>query len=156
METELEKTLTDLSRFHDHIGSVAIVPVGLTKFREGLYPLAPFDAKDCASVISQVNGFGDEFVSKYGRRILYCSDEFYLKAGIELPKADYYEGYPQLDNGVGSIRSMSDEFYDELDYLEADYGTEVQKRISIATGSAAYGFISEIASALCQRCKGEL
>lgn len=151
---ELLRTLADLEKYFPGVNSIAVVPAGLTDHRDGLYPLEPFDAKDCASVISQVNGFGDKFVSKYGRRILYCSDEFYLKAGIELPKADYYEGYPQLDNGVGSIRSMSDEFYDELDYLEADYGTEVQKRISIATGSAAYGFISETASALCQRCKG--
>lgn len=153
-KAELDRTLTDLEKYLPSLQSIAVVPAGLTKHREGLYPLEPFSAKDCAEVIGQVNAFGDRFVEKYGKRLVFCSDEFYLKASIELPDANYYEEYPQLDNGVGSIRSMSDEFYDELEFLADDYNIEVQKKFSIATGYAAFDFISEITGKLCDKCKG--
>lgn len=151
---ELTRTLGDLEKYIPAVQSIAVVPAGLTKHREGLYPLEPFDVDDCREVIKQVNAFGEHFLEKYGKRLVYCSDEFYLKAQITLPDASYYEEYPQLDNGVGSIRSMSDEFYDELEYLAEDFDTGVQKKFSIATGKAAYDFISEITDKLCKRCHG--
>jgi len=153
-KNELDRTLGDLEKYVPSVESIAVVPAGLTKHREGLYPLEPFSAQECEYVIGQVNRFGERFLEKFGKRLVYCSDEFYLKAGIELPDASYYEEYPQLDNGVGSIRSMSDEFYDELEYLSEDYDINVQKKFSIATGSAAYDFISKITDKLCDRCKG--
>ena len=151
---ELDRTLTDLEQYFPAVQSIAVVPAGLTKHREGLYPLEPFDKEDSREVIGQINAFGDHFLEKYGKRLVYCSDEFYLKAEMQLPDASYYEDYPQLDNGVGSLRSMSDEFYDELEFLSEDYDISIQKKFSIATGKAAFEFISRITDELCQKCKG--
>lgn len=153
-KAELSRTLEDLEKYIPAVQSIAVVPAGLTKHREGLYPLKPFNKEDCREVIGQVNAFGEHFLEKYGKRLVYCSDEFYLKAQIPLPDASYYEEYPQLDNGVGSLRSMSDEFYGELEYLCEDYDTDIKKKFSIATGKAAYGFICEITDKLCRKCKG--
>ncbi len=134
----LEKTLSDLERFIPRLTSIAIVPVGLTRYRNGLYPLEPFDRESALEVINTVNGWGEKFLERYGARTVFVSDEFYLKAGVEIPDGDFYEGYPQLENGVGMIRSMQDDILDELDFIKeegADF--EASRKISVATGVAA-------------------
>lgn len=143
----LDITMADLSSL-ESVNSVSVVPAGITDHREGLYPLVPFSGVECAEVISQVNSFGDKCKKTRGKRLFYCSDEFYIKSGIPLPDENYYDGYPQLENGVGSIASMRGEFYDCI--TGAEYTGE-GKTVSVATGEAAYGFISEISSALEKR-----
>ncbi len=145
---ELDRSMRDLARLYPSLRSCAIVPVGLTKHREGLYPLALFSPEESAAVIDQVNSFGEECLAKYGTRLFYCSDEWYVRAGRALPDQDYYEDYSQIENGVGMLTSLSSEFDFELDYL-ADYlaDAKLPRRISVITGAAAYDHIS----ALCKK-----
>lgn len=149
---ELDRTLSDLTSYRPALASVAVVPAGLTKHREGLYPLEPFSKEDAAAVIAQVNAFGDEMLKKEGSRLVFPSDEFYLKAEIPFPGEEYYEGYPQLENGVGMIASMRGEFEEAIAFLSEDYDLSRPIRCSIATGYAAFGFISELVSLLKERC----
>ncbi len=144
---ELLRSMADLEQFFPQIQSVSIVPCGLTKFRAGLYPIEPYTPEECAGIIKTVTEFSDRCRQAHGCGIFYAGDEFFIKSGIELPNADYYDGYPQIENGVGLITSMKDEFYDELDFLDT-YDIEKKRNISIATGEAAYGFISSIAAVL--------
>ncbi len=150
---ELDRTMRELSELYPRLGSVSVVPAGLTKHRDGLYPLTQFSKEEAAEVISQVNSFGDRFFAENGVRLVYCSDEFYLKAEMPIPGEDYYDGYPQLDNGVGMIASMNGEFCAELDYLD-EYGRKGVGELSIATGAAAFEFISSLARELMRRIEG--
>ena len=136
----LEYTMLQMEKYHENLLGVSVVPAGLTKFRDKLYPLEPFTKEECAKVIESVNAFGDRCKTEYGKRLFFCADEFYLKAEIDVPDSDYYEGYPQLEDGVGSIRSSEDEVNDELLYTESEV-LEKQRELSIATGEAAYDFI---------------
>jgi len=110
----LEQTLQDLASFHTGkvpaVASVAVVPVGLTKFRPERDELIPVNREKASEVILQVSSLGDKFYQKYGSRIAWLADEWYLIAGEELPNASEYEEYPQIDNGVGSIRLFIQEF----------------------------------------------
>lgn len=141
---ELRRTLTDLGNLMPNISSVAIVPVGLTKFREGLYPLTMFDKEGAGKTIDIIEEFQQKFLSEYGTRLVFPSDEFYLKAERPLPEADFYEEYPQYENGVGMMRSLYDEFFAAL---EGEENEKINRDISIATGAAAYDMISELARA---------
>jgi len=145
---ELDRTMRDLAAYFPALRSCSIVPVGLTRFREGLYPLQSFSPEECAAVIAQVNAFGDECLAKYGTRLFYCSDEFYVRAGFPLPAEDFYEDYSQIENGVGMLTSLASEFSFEMDYLEENLERfHAPRCVSVATGVAAYEHIS----ALCQR-----
>ncbi len=148
----LDATLTDLLTYRPALASVAVVPAGLTKHREGLYPLEPFTKEEAAGVIAQVNAFGDRLLKTEGARLVFPSDEFYLTAGLPIPEEDYYEDYPQLENGVGMIASLRGEFERELVYLSEDYDTNRKITCSIATGKAAYGLISSLVAKLKERC----
>ncbi len=141
---ELRRTLTDLGNLMPNISSVAIVPVGLTKFREGLYPLTMFDKEGAEKAIDIISGFQERFLHEYGTRLVFASDELYLTAGIPIPDGDFYEEYPQYENGVGMIRSLYDEFFEAL---QAENGDFSERDVSIATGAAAYELISELADA---------
>ncbi|MBP5155873.1 MAG: DUF512 domain-containing protein [Clostridia bacterium] len=147
---ELARSLADLSAL-ENLESAAVVPCGLTAHREGLYPLQPFDAASAAAVLDIADEYGEKNLKTRGARLIYASDEFYLLSGREIPPSDYYEGYPQLENGVGMIRSDSDEFYERLE----NAGNKVYNReVSIATGEAAYGFISSLAASSCAKFSG--
>lgn len=141
---ELRRTLTDLGNLMPNISSVAIVPVGLTKFREGLYPLTMFDKEGAEKAIDIISGFQEKFLHEYGTRLVFASDELYLTAGIPIPDGDFYEEYPQYENGVGMIRSLYDEFFEALQEENGDFS---ERDVSIATGAAAYELISELAGA---------
>lgn len=145
---ELDRSMLELETLYPHVQSVSVVPSGLTKFRDGLFPLEPFTPDECKEVIEQVTAFSEACRKKHGCGIFYLGDEFFIKAGLPLPSADYYDGYPQIENGVGLITSMKDEFYDELEFI-SEYDTERPRKYSIATGEAAYRFISSIVKALC-------
>ena len=108
-EAALDRTIEDLSSYIPEMQSVSIVPVGLTKYREGLYPLMPFMADDARQVITQTERWQQRFLTEYGTRFVFLADEWYLLAGMEPPEEDAYEGYPQLENGVGMVRSFLSE-----------------------------------------------
>ena len=110
----LEKTLADLFGLRPAVESVAAVPAGLTAHREGLYPLAPYDRGSAAEVLDLVGRFQDMALERAGTRFVFCSDEFYITAGRPVPDGEFYEGYPQLDNGVGTVALMESEVRDEL------------------------------------------
>ncbi len=136
----LERTMHELACLYPQVSSVSIVPAGLTKHRDGLYPLTPFTKEESAGVVAQVEAFAAACKKALGSSIFYCGDELYLEAGLPLPEGDYYEGYRQIENGVGMISSMKD----ELDAALADEDGDGRERsLSIATGHAAYGFICE-------------
>ena len=115
---ELMRTMRDLSMLGESLVSCSVVPAGLTKFREKLYPISPFTKEECSAVIDAVEGFASECVRKYGTRLFFCSDEFYLRAERELPNEEYYEGYSQIENGVGMITSLRCEVEEELLYFD--------------------------------------
>ena len=152
---ELDRSMRDLSLLFPAMQSVSIVPAGLTRFREKLYPLEGFTKEESAAVIDQVDSFAKEFEAKNGSRMFFCSDEFYLKAERALPDESYYEGYPQIENGVGMITSLMTEFKCELDYLD-EYieNYKAPRHISIATGVAAYDTIKSMAVELEARIEG--
>ena len=144
---ELRRTMRDLVSYLPSLNGVAIVPAGLTDHRDGLYKLEPYTPDEAAEIIDMVDAFAAECLEKYGSRIFFCADEFYLKAGRELPDDEYYEGYSQLEDGVGMIRSMQTEFDDEFEYI-SDYDLAKPRSLSIATGYAAYDFISSLVARL--------
>ena len=93
------------------VQSIAAVPVGLTKFRDGLYPLKPYDKQTAGETIDIIEEFSSKFKAENGIRLAYPADEFFLLAGREMPQEEYYDEYPQIDNGVGLWTSLRDEFY---------------------------------------------
>ena len=150
---ELMRSLRDLAALYPAMSSVAIVPAGLTKFRDKLYPLTDFTAEEAKAVIEMINSVGEEHKEKHGTRLFYAADEFYLKAGIEIPDSDYYEDYPQIENGVGMIRSCSDEFGLAISNAsDVDELTSKKRHISLVTGVASYPMIKEQVSKLCAIC----
>ncbi len=138
---ELRRTLTDFGRMMPHIQSVAVVPVGLSKYREGLYPLVPFTAETAAQALDLIAEFQAEFLEKFGTRTVYPSDEFFLLAKRALPDGEYYEGYPQYENGVGMLRSLADEFEAALEDAQPE---TLPRRVTIATGYAPHAFLSAL------------
>ncbi len=139
---ELRRTLTDLAALMPNIQSVAVVPVGVTKFRQGLYPLRPFRPEEAREVIDIIEGKAAECLDKWGTRMCYPADEFYLLAGRELPGTEFYEDYPQYENGVGLLRSL----YDEVSEALEDCDTDIPPRtVTLATGTAAEGFHRKLA-----------
>ena len=147
---ELERSMTDLAALYPSLVGVSIVPAGITNYREGLCHLEPFTAEEAGEVIDTIDKFGEKCLKKFGTRLFFSSVELYIEAGRELPGEDYYEGYPQIENGVGMIRSMDGEFTDELDFLD-EYDLEKPRKVSVATGAAAYDFIKSLADRLCEQ-----
>jgi NifB/MoaA-like Fe-S oxidoreductase len=142
---ELDRTMRDLEEYLPSLDSVSIVPAGLTKHRDGLYPLSPYTPEECAGIIARVNAAGDRCLEKYGTRVFYPADEFYVKAGLELPGEDFYGDFSQLEDGVGMLTSFSADADRELEYLAGE-GTGIpERRISVATGYASFEMISSVA-----------
>lgn len=141
---ELDRTMRDLAALYPAMSSVSIVPAGLTRYREGLYPLTPFTGEECAQVLDQVNAVGDAHFATHGSRLFYPSDEFYLAAGREIPGEDYYEDYPQIENGVGMIASLRAEF-DAWCERNHRIKKPAPRAVTLVTGVAAYPLMREIA-----------
>ncbi len=138
---ELIRTLTDLTNL-ENAECIAAVPVGLTKHRDGLTELKPFNKESAAKTIDIINCFGDICLKKYGSRRVYASDEFYILAERQMPNAEYYGEFLQLDNGVGLWSLLKQETDDAISLC--DYNLKNERKISIATGKAAYPLITEI------------
>ncbi len=137
---ELTRSLHDLGALYPAVQSVAAVPVGLSRHREGLTPLSPFTREQAAAVVDTMEAFGNEFLTKHGTRLCYPADEFYLKAGRPLPDGAFYEEYAQIENGVGMWTSFKEEFLDALADAPA---RSVNREISLVTGMAALPLIEE-------------
>ena len=134
-------SMRELAVLHPAVHSVSVVPVGLTRYREGLYPLTAFTPEHAAETLDQVTAFGDRCLEQYGTRIFWCGDELYLKAGRELPPDEIYEEYTQLENGIGMLRLLETEFRSAL-RLSEDPGPQ---HCSIATGAAAAPWLKMLA-----------
>jgi putative radical SAM enzyme (TIGR03279 family) len=144
---ELDRTMRDLAALYPAVSSVSVVPAGLTRHREGLYPLPPFTKEECAAVLDQVEAFGAACLEKHGSRLFFPSDELYLAAGRELPGEEFYEGYPQIENGVGMLTSLYTEF---ISWQNETKGKKLlfPRTVSIATGVSAYPMMCRIARSL--------
>lgn len=144
---ELERSIADLTAYLPHLESVSVVPVGLSRFREGLYPLEPFDREDAKQVLACIHRWQDKLYPEYGVHFIHASDEWYVLAEEELPEAERYDGYLQLENGVGMLRLLLEEFTDAM----ARVGEEPNRyagcggELSIVTGRLAYPFIADMA-----------
>jgi putative radical SAM enzyme (TIGR03279 family) len=148
---ELERSIRDLYEYLPFLESVSVVPVGLSRFREGLYPLEPFTKEDAKEVLTRIHRWQKKAVEEYGLHFIHASDEWYLLAGEPLPQEDNYDGYLQLENGVGMLRLFMDEFDDGLSNLaEEQKGQPLQHReeLSILTGRLSYPCIQEMADRL--------
>lgn len=145
---ELDKTLDDLKSLYPAISSVSIVPVGLTKHREGLYPLETFEEEDCKKVVEQINKVGDKCLEEYGTRLFYPSDEFFVKGNIPLPGYSYYEEFEQIENGVGMLMSFAQEFHDIMQTFRK---IDKEIDISMATGVLVKPFMETIVNGLKKR-----
>ncbi len=145
---ELMRSMRDLSGYYPELTSVAIVPAGLTKYRDKLYPLTDFSKEEASAVIDTIDSFAESHKRDHGSRLFFAADEFYLKAEREIPDSDYYEGYPQLENGVGMIRSFSDEFSDGCEDIVGELLNCRERSVSVVTGVAAYPTLSKMARKL--------
>lgn len=135
---ELMRTMKDLRNLN--VNSVSIVPVGISAHRENLYPMKPFNAEDCSEIIDMVEIFAQDTCKKYGSRKFYLSDEFYIKAKRELPPYEYYEDFPQIENGVGMIRNFEKEVYEKISSLSS---CSEKRCVSLVTGEIMSSFINK-------------
>ncbi len=148
---ELEFSLKELFRLYPAVQSIAAVPVGLSDHRKGLYPLEPYTPETAGAVIDMIDSLNAEFEKEHGEIIAYAADEFYIKAGRKMPDPDYYNGYPQLENGVGMWALLEEEF-DEA--LSENSVTELKRKATVVTGVAAFPLIGKLAEKAMQKIKG--
>lgn len=143
---ELEKSICGLMRYQPYMESVSVVPVGLSRFREGLYPLEPFTREDACEVLDLVHGFQERNMPAHGTHFIHASDEWYLLAGRPLPPEENYDGYLQLENGVGMLRLLYEEFTEAL--ADAPGNGLLEREVSIATGRLAAPFLKKLTEKL--------
>lgn len=135
---ELRRTISDLMEFVPVMESLSVVPVGLTDYRDGLFHLEPFGSADAGEVIDIIEEFQDIAYARHGIHFVQASDEWYINAGRDFPEAERYDGYIQLENGVGMVRLLLDEFEDEYSAVSGD---DREYEVSIATGVLVYDSI---------------
>ncbi len=139
---ELKRTIDDLGALYPTIGSLAIVPVGITKYRDNLEDIRPFNKKEAIDLIESINKIQKVFLDKFGSRFVFASDEFYCLSEKNLPDFDEYEGFPQYENGVGLMKSFEYEIQEELKSNNEPIIT--QKKYLVATGSLAYNYMVRV------------
>lgn len=139
----LKQTLDTLAERKGGIASIAAVPVGLTKHRDNLYPLSPVDSRSASEIIGIVDEFHSRFRRETGTGFVYSADEFYIKAGYDIPPEEYYDDFPQIENGVGMLRDFLnyENYLDELEKFEP-----VKRKLIFVTGVSMSGYISEFAA----------
>ena len=161
---ELEFSLRELSALAPAVQSIACVPVGLTDHRAGLFELKMYEKDTARCTIDIIDRYAEEFKQTLGKRLCYAADEFYLQAELPFPEEDYYEGYPQLDNGVGLCRLLESEVHDKLAEIRengempdvSDKANGKPAQISIATGFAALSLIEKLAGKVEELYSGAL
>jgi len=143
---ELDRTLRDLHDLPGGLQSIAVVPIGLTKYRDGLAPVKGYDKQLALETILQIEKWQSFFLEKRGTRFVFLSDEFYVLAGLDRPEYDAYEGFAQIENGVGLMTKLETEIQEGLKQLE---GMDISKReVSIATGTSAFEYIEKLAQSV--------
>lgn len=138
---ELERSIRDLTKYLPNLQSVSVVPVGLTKYRDGLYLLEPFTKEEAKEVLRTIHKWQNQIYEEYGIHFIHAGDEWYILAGEELPEEERYDGYLQLENGVGMLRLLMNEFEEGFAALEGDGRT---REISMATGVLAYPYLKKM------------
>jgi len=145
----LRRSLGDLLRYVPTLESLSVVPVGLSKYRDGLYPLEPFTKEDAVEVIEIIEEYQRKALEISDLHFAHASDEFYLIAEREMPEGDTYDGYLQYENGVGMLRLLMDEFEETINnYKNNPLKINVDRRVTVATGYLAYSYIKEMADVL--------
>lgn len=150
---ELERSIHDLAEYLPFLRSVSVVPAGITKYRKGLFPLELYTKEEAGAVIDMIEGRQQEYYQRYGLHFIHASDEWYITAERDFPQEEQYDGYIQLENGVGMMRMFINEFREALSEItrEPGYGTlkkTVDRTLTIATGKLTYPTISDFASRL--------
>ncbi len=148
---ELKRSLRDLLKLAPTLKTISCVPVGLTKYRDNLYPLRPYTKDEAAATIDLIDSFGDQALEAFGDRICYASDEFYLLAGRKLPAPAFYGDFNQLENGVGMLTLQRQQFEMALEDFEPD---DKPRSLSVVTGLAAAPQIKELVSLAEKRWPG--
>ncbi|MBO5944542.1 MAG: DUF512 domain-containing protein [Clostridia bacterium] len=138
---ELRRSIEELSALYPSVQSIAAVPVGLTKFRDGLEKLEPYNKETAGEVIDIIEEYSAQFRNEYGIGLCYPADEFFIKAERDLPNEEYYDDYPQLDNGVGLVRSFYNDFLYELEDCNEN---PTNKKVTLATGVDFYPYLAEL------------
>ena len=145
----LRRSLEELVALAPAVNSISVVPVGITRYREGLCPLTPVDREKAGEIIDLVEEFGERCIEQHGARIVFCGDELYIKAQRPIPDAAFYEEFAQLENGVGMMALQQQEFLDAI--MEQDPAAPIPD-FTIATGTSAAPFIRNLVDALAKRC----
>ena len=143
---ELERTMDDLSKYLPFMRSVSVVPAGITKYRDNLYPLELFTKEEAGEIIDMIESRQKKYYEEYGLHFMHASDEWYITAGRDFPEEERYDGYIQLENGVGMMRLFITEFKDALEQLKKDDAyvkmrEEINRTVTIATGKLTYSTI---------------
>lgn len=149
--SELERTINDLSKYLPFMRSVSVVPAGITKYRKGLYPLELFTKKEAEAIIDMIESRQSEYYDKFGLHFIHASDEWYITAEREFPEEERYDGYIQLENGVGMMRMFINEFNEALAAVKADENyislrDNISKTLTLVTGKLTYPTIKAFAS----------
>ena len=154
---ELEFSIKEMMKYIPNLQSVSVVPVGLSKYREGLYPLEPFEKEDAKATLELIHRYQTLCFEKYGIHFIHASDEWYILAGEEVPEEDRYDGYLQLENGVGMVRLLLNEFHEELErrkVLGELPRKDLKAEYSLATGRLIYPYIERMTKELSELCPG--
>ncbi len=153
---ELERSISDLTGYLPYLESVSVVPVGLSKYRDGLEPLEPFAREDAEEVLARIHRWQEKIFAEQGVHFIHASDEWYILAGQELPEEARYDGYLQLENGVGMLRLLLNEFDEALGELRKreENVWRPAETVSLATGRLAYPYIGGMAGRLEEVCEG--
>ncbi len=147
---ELDRTISDLLQFAPVMSSMSVVPVGVTKFRDGLFPLRTYTAEEAGKVIDQIEYWQSVAMEKVGNHFVQASDEWYILAGRPLPEADRYDGFIQLENGVGMLRLLKEEVLDALEDIKKPLFMK-KRHVTIATGKLAAPFMRELADIITEK-----
>lgn len=145
---ELERSIRDLMKYAPQLQSVSVVPVGLSKYRDGLYPLLPFTKEDAKEVLHIIHKWQKKAYEEFGIHFIHGGDEWYILAEEKLPEEERYDGYLQLENGVGMLRLLMNEFEEGYESLNGD---ERDREVSIATGFLAYPYIQRMADRIMEK-----
>lgn len=152
---ELDRTISDLTALAPELHSISVVPVGITRFREGLAQLTPFNKESASKVVDQIEDWQKKLLKEHGSRIVYLADELYIMAGRPLPGYDAYEDFPQIENGVGMVSSLEYEVNGALKELEEKHISSIrEKTVSIATGVSVFEHFKKITENIERRIKG--
>lgn len=154
---ELTRSITDLTKYIPNLQSVSVVPVGLSKYRDGLYPLEPFNKEDAQKVIDEIESWQKKVYKEHGIHFIHASDEWYFLAGRDFPEEERYDGYIQLENGVGMVRLLINEFEESMKIALSEHMDHIKglkRHISFATGKLVYPCIKELVDRAVSVCPG--